>query len=218
MNCPWFNGSGLLSSGGPKKHMAKSTIIPTEQIQQNILLVRGHKVMLSTHLAILYGVQPKVLMQAVKRNANRFPADFMFQLTADENVNLKSQSVTLIKADDPRSQSVSLNKRGQNTKYLPYAFTDYGVAMLSSILNSDRAVEVNIQIMRAFVRVREMLASNAELTSKLVSLERKYDSQFKIVFDAIRQLMTPPTEPSKPRIGYQTEEQKRNARSLRASK
>jgi hypothetical protein len=172
----------------------------------------------STHLALLYGVQPKVLMQAVKRNSSRFPADFMFQLTAEENTALRSQNVASTGPDGSRSQIVTLKKRGQNTKYLPYAFTDYGVAMLSSVLNSDRAVEVNIQIMRAFVRAREMLASNAELARKVASLERKYDSQFKVIFDAIRQLMAPPAEPQKSTIGYQTEEEKRNARALKASK
>jgi hypothetical protein len=184
--------------------MPTPAIIPSEQIEGTIKVIRGHRVMLDVDLATLYGVETRALVQAVKRHTSRFPADFMFQLSGDEFESLRSQIVT--------------SKGRGGRRYAPYAFTELGVAMLSSVLNSDRAVEVNIQIMRAFVRVREMLASNAELTRKLASLERKYDSQFKAVFDAIRQLMTPPAEAPKPRIGYQTEEQKRNARGLRSSR
>jgi hypothetical protein len=157
-----------------------------ERIERAILLVRGEKVMLSTELALLYDVEPRALIQAVKRNENRFPADFMFQLTPEEWENLKSQIV--------------ISSWG-GVRTPPYALTEQGVAMLSSVLNSDRAVQVNIGIMRAFVRLRQMLASNAELARKLEAMEKKYDAQFKIVFEAIRQLMSPP-EPKRREIGF----------------
>jgi ORF6N domain len=149
--------------------------------------------MLDTDLAELYEVAVKLLNQAVKRNRSRFPEDFMFQLTAEEVDSLRSHFVTL-KAG-----------RGRHRKYRSFAFTEQGVAMLSSVLRSKRAVQVNIEIMRAFVRLRQMLASNAELARKLDALERKYDAQFKVVFDAIRQLMTPP-EPNKRKIGFLVKE------------
>jgi hypothetical protein len=156
-------------------------------IEGKIFLIRGHKVMLSIDLAELYNVEPKVLIQAVKRNIERFPSDFMFQLTNREFANLKSQIVT--------------SSWGGIRRAMPYAFTEQGVAMLSGILNSPRAIRVNIEIMRAFVRLRQMLISNAELARKLNALEKKYDAQFKVVFDAIRELMTPPDKPRR-RIGY----------------
>ena len=156
-------------------------------IERRIFLIRGHKVMLSIDLAELYNVEPKVLTQAVKRNIERFPSDFMFQLTNREFANLKSQFVT--------------SSWGGIRRAMPYAFTEQGVAMLSGILNSPRAIRVNIEIMRAFVRLRQMLVSNAELARKLHALEKKYDAQFKVVFDAIRELMTPPDKPRR-RIGY----------------
>jgi len=159
-----------------------------EGIAGAILVQRGHRVLLDQALAELYGVETKVLIQAVKRNLARFPHDFMFQLTASEWAGLRSQIVT------------STVRRG-GRRYPPYAFTEQGVAMLSSVLHSPRAVRVNIEIMRAFVRLRQMLLSNAELASKLAALERKYDGQFRIVFDAIRELMTPPDEPRRP-IGF----------------
>jgi len=143
--------------------------------------------MLGSDLADLYGVETRVLNQAVRRNAERFPKDFMFQLSWEETSALRSQIVTL--------------KRGQHRKYRPYAFTEQGVAMLSSVLNSPRAIRVNIEIMRAFVRLRQMLAAHADLARKLDGLERKYDRQFRIVFDAIRELMSPP-EPKRKRIGF----------------
>src|SRR5689334_11451983 len=146
--------------------------------------------MLDETLAELYGVPVKALNQAVKRNLARFPADFMFQLTPDEAERLRSQTVTL----DPGGQ-------GQHRKYLPYAFTEQGIAMLSSVLRSDRAVHVNIEIMRAFVRLRLLLQSNAELARKLDALEKKYDAQFQVVFRAIRELMEPRGRPRK-RIGF----------------
>jgi phage regulator Rha-like protein len=180
----------------------KRAVVLIERIETRIFLIRGAKVMLSTHLAELYDVEPRALTQAVKRNIERFPKDFMFQLSAGEASNLKSQSVTLKESgSSSRSQSVTL-KRGQNIKYLPYAFTEQGVAMLSSVLRSKRAVMVNVEIMRAFVRLRQLLASNVALARKLTTLEKKYDAQFKVVFDAIRELMEPPHEPTKGRIGF----------------
>jgi hypothetical protein len=163
-------------------------LIPAERIERAILLLRGQKVMLSPDLASLYGVEPRALVQAVKRNRSRFPEDFMFQLTKDELGNLKSQIVT--------------STWGGARRAPPYAFTEQGVAMLSSVLRSRRAVLVNIEIMRAFVRMRQMLAAHADLARKLDALEKKYDAQFKVVFDAIRQLMEPPPQPKRGRIGF----------------
>ncbi len=163
------------------------TIIPKERIEQRIYLLRGEKVMLSTDLAKLYQVAPRALVQAVKRNIERFPADFMFQLTDEEFAALKSQIV--------------ISSWGGLRRATPYAFTEQGVAMLSGVLRSRRAVRVNIEIMRAFVRLRKLLASNEELSRKLAALEKKYDTQFRAVFDAIRQLMTPP-EPKRRPIGF----------------
>ena len=153
------------------------SLVTAERIERAIFVIRGQKVLLSQQLAELYGVDTKVLNQAVMRNQERFPDDFMFQLSMDELEILKSQIVT---------------SSWGGVRTLPYAFTEQGVAMLSSVLHSDRAVRVNIEIMRAFVRLRQMLASNAELARKLEALERKYDRQFKVVFDAIRQLTSPP--------------------------
>jgi len=168
-------------------------VIPLEVIERRILLIRRQKVMLSTHLAELYDVETRVLNQAVKRNISRFPEDFMFQLNISEAEELVSQNVI------------------PHKKYfggsLPYAFTEQGVAMLSSVLNSERAINVNIEIMRAFVRLRRLLASHADLARKLDTLERKYDAQFKVVFDAIRELMKPPESKKRP-IGFLVEEAK----------
>jgi hypothetical protein len=178
------------------------SLIPIERIERSILLIRGHKVMLDRDLALLYGVTTKVLNQAVKRHADRFPEDFMFQLTMEE----ARIWWTEVRGGGLRSQIVTL-KRGQHIKYRPYAFTEHGILMLSSVLNSERAIKVNIEIMRAFVRLRRILASHTELARKLDALEKKYDAQFKIVFDAIRQLMAPPEpEPPKKRIGFLVEE------------
>ncbi|WP_242343650.1 ORF6N domain-containing protein [Anaeromyxobacter terrae] len=160
-------------------------------IERKILVLRRHRVILDEQLAPLYGVEVKVLNQAVKRNRERFPEDFMFQLTAEETALLRSQSVTLDAG----------HGRGAHRKYRPYAFTEQGVAMLSSVLRSPRAVQVNIEIMRAFVRLRRMLQENADLARKLAALEKKYDAQFKVVFDAIRELMEPPVQASRP-IGF----------------
>jgi hypothetical protein len=158
------------------------SLIPVERIERSILLIRGQKVMLDRDLAYLYGVTTKVLNQAVKRHKDRFPEDFMFQLTMEE----AKIWWTEVRGSSLRSQIVTL-KRGQHIKYRPYAFTEHGILMLSSVLNSERAVQVNIEIMRAFVRLRRLLASHADLARKLDALERKYDAQLKMVFDAIRE-------------------------------
>jgi hypothetical protein len=150
------------------------------QVEQAIVRIRGLNVMLDADLARLYGVDVRALNQAVKRNRDRFPSDFMFQLDATEAPLLRSQSVIL------------RSRHGTHRKFRPYAFTEQGVAMLSSVLRSPRAIAVNIEIMRAFVQLRRMLDSNADLARKLSALERKYDGQFKVVFEAIRQLMAPP--------------------------
>jgi hypothetical protein len=153
-----------------------------------IFTIRGYRVMFDSDLADLYGVENRALIQAVKRNKARFPPDFMFQLDNQEVARLRSQSV------------ISKGRGGR--RYAPYVFTEQGVAMLSSVLRSDRAALVNIEIIRAFVRLRQMLATNADLARKLTELERKYDSQFKAVFDAIRELMRPRMEGSKRPIGF----------------
>jgi hypothetical protein len=185
--------------------MPDNSLVPVERIERTILVLRGHRIMMDADLAELYGVEPRALIQAVKRNIERFPADFMFQLTTEEAQFSRSQSVILNgpapgTASASRSQIGTL-KRGKNIKYLPYAFTEQGVAMLSSVLHSPRAVQVNIEIMRAFVRLRQMLQQNADLARKLAQLEKKYDAQFRAVFDAIRELMKPP-EKTKRRIGF----------------
>jgi hypothetical protein len=170
----------------------QKSMIPAERIERSILLIRGHKVMLDVDLAELYGVSPKRLNEAVRRNIKRFPSDFMFQLTWEEIDSLRSQFATLKRG------------RGQHRKYRPYAFTEQGVAMLSSVLNSGQAIEVNIEIMRAFVRLRQILSSHKELARKLEDLERRigaHDQQIQAVFQAIRQLMAPP-EPKGRKIGF----------------
>ena len=164
------------------------SIIPVEKIEKAILQIGGKKVMLDADLAELYGVETKVLIQAVKRNKDRFPEDFMFQLTKKQFDILRSQFVT--------------SSQWGGRRYPPYAFTEQGVAMLSSVLRSPRAIRVNIEIMRAFVRLHQMLASNAELAQRIDELEKKYDAQFKVVFDAIKQLMAPPGPLKRP-LGFQ---------------
>jgi len=154
-------------------------------------LIRSEKVILDVDLAVLYGVATKVLVQAVKRQLDRFPPDFMFQLTKEEFAILRSQSVT--------------SRGWGGRRYPPYAFTEQGVAMLSSVLNSSRAIQVNIEIMRAFVRMRRMLASHSRLEKKLLTMEEKYDRQFAVVFEALKQLMAPP-EPKRRQIGFHQEE------------
>ncbi len=165
-------------------------VIPVERIERAILSIRGEKVMLDSDLAELYGVETRVLNQAVKRNADRFPEDFMFQLTVDEVVKLN------------RSQIVIGSQKHRDPRFPPYAFTEHGALMLANVLNSERAAQTSVQVVRAFVRLRQMLASNAELARKLEVLEKKYDRQFKIVFDAIRRLMSPPPEPKRREIGF----------------
>ncbi len=173
--------------------MRKQSVATPAGIEQLILLIRREKVILDADLALLYAVETRVLVQAVRRNIQRFPPDFMFQLNKRE-------------FDDLRSQSVTSSGWG-GRRHPPYVFTEQGVAMLSSVLKSRRAVLVNIEIMRTFVRLRRMLASNVELSRKLHALEQKYDTQFKIVFDAIRELMTP-AEPKRKRIGFLTERER----------
>ena len=169
-----------------------TNILPRERIERSILLIRGHKVMLDADLAELYGVETRALLQAVSRNQKRFPEDFMFQMSKEEYKLLRSQIV--------------ISKKGRGgRRYLPYVFTEQGVAMLSSVLRSERAVQVNIEIMRAFARLRRMLASNEDLARKLAALEKKYDSQFRVVFEAIRELMAPP-DPKKRKIGFLVKE------------
>ncbi|MBI3582476.1 MAG: ORF6N domain-containing protein [Nitrospinae bacterium] len=162
-------------------------IVQQEVIERKIYMIRGHKIMLSTDLAELYEVETRVLVQAVKRNIDRFPSDFMFQLNEIEFENLKSQIVT--------------SSWGGMRRANPYAFTEQGVAMLSSVLHSKRAIQVNIAIMKAFVKLREMLAAHKDLARKLNQMEKKYDAKFRVVFDAIRQLMTP-TESKRQKIGF----------------
>lgn len=170
--------------------MAEEAIVATaDDIAQRIMILRGHKVMLDADLAELYGVETKALNQAVRRNAERFPADFMFQLSDVELKDLRSQSVT--SNGEPRG----------GRRYLPYAFTEEGVAMLSSVLRSKRAVMVNIEIMRAFVKLRRILADHRELAQKIDELERRYDEQFAVVFEALRELMMPALPPGR-RIGF----------------
>ncbi len=164
------------------------------RIEASILLIRGQRVMLDADLAAMYGVQTKVLTQAVKRNRDRFPDDFMFQLDYQELEILRSQIVT--------------SSEWGGRRYRPYAFTEQGVAMLSSVLRSPRAVKVNIEIMRTFVRLRSMLASHQELASRLTALEKKYDVQFKVVFDAIKALMDADSKEDKP-MGFHTEKEEK---------
>jgi len=170
----------------------KRELIPLERIESKIILLRGQKVMLDRDLADLYGVPTKALKQAVKRNEARFPEDFMFVLNRQELANWRSQFVTS-------------NADKMGLRRSPMAFTEQGVAMLSSVLNSEQAVQVNIAIIRAFVRLRQILASHADLARKLEELEKKYDAQFRVVFDALRQLVNPP-EPKKKEIGFHARE------------
>jgi hypothetical protein len=174
-----------------------SNPLPTVQIEHRILLIRGHKVMLDEHLAELYGVKTKILNQAVKRNRKRFPGDFMFQLSFHE-------------VRDLRSQFVTSNEGRGGRRHLPYAFTEQGVAMLSTVLNSEHAVQMNIEIMRAFVRLRQILSTNKALAEKFAELERRvesHDEHIRSLFEAIRQLMTP-SEVPRPRIGFRRAELK----------
>ena len=156
----------------------KTELISKAVIQKRIFLIRGKKVMFDKDLAQLYGVTTSALIQAVKRNGTRFPNDFIFQLTKKEFEVLISHFV--------------ISKRRGGTRQLPYAFTEHGILMLSSVLNSERAVQVNIQIMRTFTKLRRILVQNADLRKKIEEMEKKYDYQFKIVFEAIKELLEPP--------------------------
>ena len=173
--------------------MQKSTdiMLPSERIEAKIFFIRGKKVILDTDLALLYGVETKVLNQAVRRNKKRFPEDFMFQLNSEESAALRSQFVTLE------------NRRGKHSKYLPYVFTEQGIAMLSSVLKSERAIQVNIQIMRTFIKLRELLVTNKLLREKIERLEQKYDNNFKTIFKVIKQLLAEEEKPKR-KIGFKT--------------
>lgn len=164
--------------------------ITTSRIERAILVIRGHRVILDASLAELYSVDTKTLVRAVRRNIERFPPDFMLQVNQDEFDNLRYQ--------------IGTSSSWGGRRYRPYAFTEQGVTMLSSVLRSPRAVQVNIEIMRAFVRHRQLLRTHVELSTKLDVLEKKYDSQFRVVFDAIRELMKPPAKPTK-KIGFRSE-------------
>lgn len=174
----------------------QSIIIPDERIENKIFLMRGKKVMFDSDLAVLYGVSTKRLNEQVRRNKKRFPSDFMFQLNKEEIEIWQLQSL--------RSQIATL-KRGQHRKYAPYVFTEQGVAMLSSVLNSDRAIQVNIQIMRTFTKLREMIAGNQQLRVKIEQIEKKYDKNFKVVFDTLRQLLDDGKDKSVNKIGFNVE-------------
>ena len=180
-------------------------VLKPENVAQLVFFIRGEKVMFDADLAMLYGVEVRSLNQAVARNRKRFPADFAFQLTDDELAALKSQLVIskspTSQASRLRSQIVTSNTGRGGRRYLPYAFTEQGVAMLSSVLRSARAVEVNIAIMRTFVQLRRLMDSNRDLARKIESLEKKYDEQFSAVFAAIKELITQPPSPRK-RIGF----------------
>ena len=169
--------------------VVKRSLMPAEVVERRILLIRGHKVMLDVHLAELYGVSTKRLNEQVRRNLRRFPKDFMFRLSLKEAASLRSQIAT------------SNGGRG-GRRYAPHVFTEQGVAMLSSVLNSERAIQVNIAIMRAFLKLREVLATHSELARKLEMLERKCEGHFRLVFDAIRRLMNPPARRRRIPIGF----------------
>ena len=181
----------------PKKTEA---IIPTEEIVNKIIVLRGERVIFDRNLAEMYCVETRVLKQAVRRNIDRFPNDFMFELNKEEQDSLRSQFVTL--------------KRGQHSKYPPFAFTEQGVAMLSSVLNSDRAIRVNIAIMRTFTHLRKMLVTHKDLKRKIEAMEKKYDEQFRIVFEAITQLIEEDEKPKK-KIGYIKERQAKYGKGRR---
>ena len=168
--------------------------VPVELIERRIYLIRGHKVMLDSDLADLYQAPTKAFNQAVKRNPDRFPDDFMFQLTREEASLLRSQFVTASR---------------RNIRYLPYAFTQEGVAMLSSVLSSPRAIKVNIAIMRVFVRLRELAGTHRDLAQQMAAMEKKCDAQFRVVFEAIKKLLDPPPAPAKRRIGFAAHDEKK---------
>lgn len=187
-------------------------IIPNERVIKRIFFIRGKKVMFDSDLAEMYDVPTKRLNEQVKRNKERFPEDFMFQLTLKETalfLGSRSQFATLNEGDSQilRSQFAT-SKRGGNVKYAPYVFTEQGVAMLSSVLKSKRAIQINIHIMRVFTELREMLLTHKDLRDKIEKMEKKYDKQFRVVFDAIKQMMIEKIEPVK-KIGFVVEKKKK---------
>jgi hypothetical protein len=202
---PTIKVKALKLDAAKPKSIPSTNIIPKpENLASMVLVIRREKVLLDTDLAELYGVETKALNQAVKRNLDRFPEDFMFQLTLEEWERMRSQTVTSYPAGNPmRSQTVTASRR--NVTALPYAFTEQGVAMLSSVLRSQRAVEVNIAIMRTFVQLRRLMDSNRDLGRRIEAMEKRYDEQFSAVFDAIKQLIADDqAKKSKPsrRIGF----------------
>lgn len=185
------------------ENMTTEILIPTETVISKIFFIRNQKVILDTDLAKLYGVETKVLNQSVRRNLRRFPDDFMFQLTKEENTSLRSQFVTL--------------KKGQHSKYLPYVFTEHGVAMLSSVLNSERAIEINILIMRAFVKLREIISAHKKVEEKLKEIDEKleeHDEHIVKIIEIINRLLMPPEKPIK-KIGFEVKEKSISYSSVR---
>ncbi len=178
----------------------------SQTIEEKIYFVRGQKVMLDRDLAWLYEVQTYRLNEAVKRNMKRFPEDFMFKLTKEENDRLGSRIVTLTEEKISLTSQIAISNMGRGgRRTLPYAFTEQGVAMLSSVLNSDRAIQVNIEIMRIFIKIRNILSEHKDLLKKIDAMEKNYDRQFRIVFDIIRELNAPPAK-NKKQIGFKLEE------------
>lgn len=188
----------------------KALLASVEQIESQIFLIRGQRVMLDADLAELYGVETGALNRAIKRNSERFPEDFMFQLTAEEFADLRCQiGISNLRSQIATSNNSVGNPAGRGgRRHLPYAFTEHGAIMAASVLNSPRAVEASVQVVRAFVQLRQILASNAELSGKLAALEKKYDIKFRAVFEAIRELMTPSDPKKKRPIGFAPWEKK----------
>ncbi|MBI5659212.1 MAG: ORF6N domain-containing protein [Nitrosomonadales bacterium] len=188
----------------------KALLASVEQIESQIFLIRGQRVMLDADLAELYGVETGALNRAIKRNSERFPEDFMFQLTAEEFADLRCKiGISNLRSQIATSNNSVGNPAGRGgRRHLPYAFTEHGAIMAASVLNSPRAVEASVQVVRAFVQLRQILASNAELSGKLAALEKKYDIKFRAVFEAIRELMTPSDPKKKRPIGFAPWEKK----------
>jgi len=176
-----------------------------QAIEEKIYFIRGYRVMLDLDLASLYEVSTKRLNEQVKRNKKRFPEDFMFRLTKEENNRLRSQFATLTEKNTSLTSQIAISAEKKFDVSLPYAFTEQGVAMLSSVLNSDRAIQVNIEIMRIFIKIRNMLSEHKDLLKKIDAMEANYDRQFRIVFDIIRELNAPPIK-NKKQIGFKLEE------------
>ncbi|MBF0483297.1 MAG: ORF6N domain-containing protein [Candidatus Omnitrophica bacterium] len=180
----------------------KTNNVEIDVIENMIYVIRGQKVMLDSDLAMLYGVETKRLKEQVKRNIKRFPIDFMFELSFEEAANLRSQIATSrLGLVNLRSQNVTSNLEHGGSRYFPYVFTEQGVAMLSSVLKSDRAIQVNISIMRTFTKLRQMMYTHKELREKIESMEKKYDKQFHVVFAALKRLFGHPEKP-KNKIGF----------------